>query len=97
MRKLSEIKGEESLDVLAEIIEPITVIANDEEVRAGFDTNIARCVAIALKKHKKEIIGILATINGKSVDETLDEIDILTLPSFIVDTLHEPVIQSLSR
>lgn len=95
MRKLSEIKGEEALDVLAEIIEPITIIANDEEVKAGFETNVAKCVSIAIKNHKKEIIEIFACINGKSVDETLSEIDLLTLPSYMVDVLNEPAVQSL--
>ena len=95
MRKLSEIKGEEALDVLAEILEPIVTIANDDEVRAGFETNIAKCVAVALKKYKKEILQIFASINGKSVEETCEEIDILSLPTYIVEILNEPEIQSL--
>ena len=33
MRKLSEIKGEEALDVLAEIIEPAAEIFTDENVK----------------------------------------------------------------
>ena len=95
MRKLSEIKGEEAIDVLAEILLPITEIINDKEVRAGFETNVAKCVSIAMKKYKKEIIEIFAIINGKSVEETLDEIDILSLPAYIVEILNEPAIQSL--
>lgn len=95
MRKLSEIKGEESLDVLAEILVPITDIANDDEVKAGLDKNVAKCVSIALKKYKTQIIEIIATINGKSVDETLEEIDLLSLPAYIVETLNEPAVQSL--
>lgn len=95
MRKLSEVKGEEALDVLAEILEPITVIANDEDVKAGFDTNIARCVSVALKKYKKEILAIFASINGKTVEETCEEIDLLSLPSYIVDVLADPVVRRL--
>lgn len=95
MRKLSEVKGEEALDVLAEILEPIVEIANDEEVRAGFDTNVAKSVAIALKKYKKQILEIFASINGKSVKETSEEIDLLSLPSYIVDVLSEPAIKRL--
>ncbi len=95
MRKLSEIKGEEAIDVLAEIIVPITSIVNDEEVRAGFEESVAKCVSIALKEHKTEVIEIFASINGKSVEETLEEIDILSLPSYIIDALNEPAIQSL--
>jgi len=95
MRKLSEIKGEEALDVLAEILEPIVTIVNDEEVREGFETNVAKCVSVALKKYKKEILEIFASINGKSVEETCEEIDILSLPSYIVEILNEPEIQRL--
>lgn len=95
MRKLSEVKGEEALDVLAEILEPIVTIINDEEVRAGFETNVAKSVSVALKKYKTEILEIFASINGKSVEETCEEIDILSLPSYIVEILNEPEIQRL--
>lgn len=95
MRKLSEVKGEEALDVLAEILEPIVTIINDEEVRSGFETNVAKSVSVALKKYKTEILEIFASINGKSVEETCEEIDILSLPSYIVEILNEPEIQRL--
>lgn len=97
MRKFTEIKGEEAIDVLAEILVPITSIVNDDEVRAGFETNVASCVSIALKKHKDEIIDILAVINGKPRDKTLKEIDLLTLPAYLIDILNQPSIQSLFR
>lgn len=97
MRKLSEIKGEESLDVLAEILVPITDIVQDEEVRKGFETNVAKCVSVALKNHKELIIDILTAINGKPKEETLAEIDLLTLPSYMIDVLNEPQVQALFR
>lgn len=95
MRKLSEIKGEEALDVLAEILVPITAIVNDEEVRNGFDTNVAMCVSIALKKHKAEVIDILAAIDGKPKEEL--DIDLLTLPAVVTEILSDPAVQSLFR
>ena len=95
MRKLAEVKGEEALDVLAEILEPIVTFINDEEVKAGFETNVAKSVSVALKKYKAEILQIFASINGKSVEETCEEIDILSLPSYIVEILNEPEIQRL--
>lgn len=95
MRKLSEIKGEEALDVLAEILVQITDIVNDEEVKAGFNKNIATCVSVALSKYKTEIISIFAAINGKSVEETVEEIDLLSLPSYIIEIIEEPTIQRL--
>lgn len=95
MRKLSEIKGEEALDVLAGILVPITAIANDEEVKEGFETNIATCAAVALKKHKDEVIEILSVIDGKDREETLRNLDVLTLPSVLMEILSEPAVQSL--
>ena len=95
MRKLSEIKGEESLDVMADIIVPITAIANDEEVRAGFDTSIATCAAIALKKHKEDVIEMLTAIDGRSREEMLEDLDLLTLPKVLIEILNEPTVQSL--
>jgi hypothetical protein len=95
MRKLSEIKGEEALDVLAEILVPITTIANDAEVRDGFETNVAKCVSIALKKYKDEIFDILSAIDGKEKDEFIESVDLLTLPVMIVEVMNEPMVQEL--
>lgn len=93
MRKLSEIKGEEALDVIAEILVPITAIANDEEVKEGFETNVAKCISIMLKKYKAEVMHILAVVDGKK-DEDLD-FDILELTGSLVELLNEPAVQSL--
>ena len=40
---------------------------------------------------------MLAIINGKSVEETAEEIDVLSLPTYLVEMLSEPSIQSLFR
>lgn len=95
MRKLSEIKGEEALDVLAEILIPITAIVTDDEVRSGFETNVATCACIAIKKHKEEVIDILSKIDGTDKEEFLNNINILTLPSIMIDVLNEPMVQEL--
>lgn len=93
MRKLSEIKGEEALDVIAEILVPITAIANDDEVKEGFETNVAKCISIMLKKYKAEVMHILAVVDGKK-DEDLD-FDILELTGSLVELLNEPAVQNL--
>lgn len=95
MRKLSDIKGEEALDVLAEILVPITAIANDEEVKKGFETNIAMCVSIALKKYKSEVMGILAAIDGVEKEDL--DIDLVSLPAALLEVLNEPLVQELFR
>lgn len=93
MRKLSEIKGEEALDVIAEILVPITAIANDDEVKEGFETNVAKCISIMLKKYKAEVMHILAVVDGKKVEDL--DFDILELTGSLVELLNEPAVQSL--
>lgn len=97
MRKLSDIKGEESIDVLAEILVPIVDIANDEEVRSAMEKNVAACASVALKKHKGEIIDILTVIDGRSKEEMLEELDMLTLPTMLIEILAQPTVQHLFR
>lgn len=77
--RLSDIKGERTLDVIAEIIDPITVIAGDKNAKALFKREklpagmsaqqflLARAkkhVPPLLKSCKGEIIAILAAIEG---------------------------------
>lgn len=95
MRKLSEIKGEEALDVLAEILVPIVDIWDDEDVKKGYETNMAKAVSVAIKKHKEEIINIFALLDGKTYEEELEEINILSLPADIISILNESAIQDL--
>lgn len=95
MRKYSDIKGEEAIDVLAEIIVPITEIANDENVRKGYEENVARCASIALKDHKEEVLQILTAIDGRSREEMLADLNVLTLPAVLIEILSDPVVQEL--
>lgn len=97
MRKLAEIKGDDALDVLAEILVPITTITNDDEVKAGFETNVAQSVSIALKKHKKEVEDIMSAVGGKPWDELKEEVTLMTLPATMYEILSDPVVQSLFR
>ena len=43
--KLSEFKGEEALDVLADIFEPLSVIFTDDEVQALSKTGSTNTIA----------------------------------------------------
>ena len=95
MRKLSEIKGEEALDVLAEILMPIVEMWEDEEVKTGFEVNVAKAVSVAIKNHKEAIIGIFASIDGKTYEEELECINLISLPADIIEILNEPAIQDL--
>lgn len=78
--KLSEIKGEQALDVIADIIEPITDIASDEEFVKLTKNGSPRgkIIAYALKNHKQESIKILAALELKTPEEY--EVTLLSLP-----------------
>lgn len=102
--KLSDIKGERTLDVIAEIIEPISNIAQDKQAAALFKREKApkdmdarsfaieklKNAAIALlKTHKHDIIAILAAIQGVSVEEYTDTLNIAKLMHDFVDIAND--------
>ena len=81
--KLSDIKGERAIEVIADLIEPIANIASDKECADlfsvkpvnGEDKNVTarkhlvKKVPLLLKTHKHDVIQVIATIDGKSVEE----------------------------
>lgn len=96
--KLSDYKGEEALDVLADIIEPLALILADKdigELASKKGTPVLAFVKPILKNHKKEIIQILARLENETVEEYTPKISIFTLPMQIVDLINDPQVQSL--
>ena len=94
MRKLSEIKGEEALDVLAEIIEPAAQIFTDENVKEALKSGSRiKAVKIILKDHKKAIITLMAALEETPVEEYKPTL--LALPALILGVLNDPELNSL--
>lgn len=96
--RLSDIKGDRVLDVIADIIDPIANIASDETASALFKREklpegmtakafllerARKAVPALLKGHKSDIITVLATIEGISA---YDYRASLTLAKLIQDT-----------
>lgn len=88
--KLSDIKGERVFDVIADIIEPVATIAQDEEAVKLFDAKtrpedmtpweyfIDRAkvaVPVLMRKYKSEICVIMAAINDVDVDEYINGVE----------------------
>lgn len=88
MKKLSEYKNEEALDILAELIEPCISIFGDKEIINGLRNRQISSVKLIIKNYKKEILTILATLEGVPVDEY--ECSIVTLPTTIMGMLNDP-------
>ena len=77
--RLSDIKGERVLDVIADIVEPVCNIAMDEEAAAlftpqppkegqtpyqAFIERIKESLPKLCREHKADVIAIFAAING---------------------------------
>lgn len=94
--KLSDFKGEDALDVLADIIEPVTDIATDTDVTDQWKSKgkMASLVKVILKKHPKGVIAILARLENKSYEEYAETINIATLPAKLLEVMQDEVLMS---
>lgn len=91
--RLSEVKGEAALDLLADIIEPATEIMSDPKVKDLVKAkNKGAIVKTLIKNHKKSIIEILATIDGVPVDEY--DVNVFTLPIKLLELFNDPELVS---
>lgn len=90
MRKLSEIKGEDALDVLADVLEQFVGIAQDEELVGLVRSNASKLkiVEYLLRNHKKEVIRILAVLDGKNAEEFTP--NIIQVPVMLISLLNDP-------
>ncbi len=88
--RISELKNEEALDFLADIIEPASEIMSDDAIKnlvTNKINNKGAVVKTLLKNHKKSIIEILARLDGVPVDEY--EVNVFTLPIKILELLND--------
>jgi len=108
--KLSEINGDRTLEVIADIIDPIANIAEDDEAAALFKReklpegttpkkfllNRARKAAPALLKgHKADIIAILSTIEGTSPEDYSGALNMVKLLKDFVELLTDEAFTEL--
>lgn len=96
MRKISEIKGEDALDVLADIIDEIAVICTDKDfVNVIENDTQLNVVKYLMKNHKKEILKVLAVLDG--CDPATYKPSLVEIPAMLIRLLNDPAISSLFR
>lgn len=96
MKRLSEYKGDAALDLLADMIDPVVEIISDAEVAKLLQAKrIPAAVKPILKSHKESVLAILALLNGKSVEEYKNEVNVFTIPKAILELLNDPDLVSL--
>lgn len=103
--KLSDIKGERTLDVIAELIVPVMNIASDKEASAIFKraplpegeaekkaalaNRIKSSLPALLKGHKDDVITILAALAGKSKKKYAENLTLGTLTQDFIELLND--------
>lgn len=101
--RLSDIKGDRVIDVVADLIDPVASIALDESVtlfkrEKAPDGMTAKDFAIQklrkgapvlLKTHKADVVAILAAIKGVTPEEYTDGLNMLTLLQDFVELLTD--------
>ena len=89
-----DLKNEQAIEALADIIEPATEIFSDAEVAESFRAREKmRGIKAILKKHAKAVVEILARLEGVEPDEY--ECNMLTLPATLGDLFNDPDIAML--
>ena len=108
--RLSDIKGDRTLEVIAEIIDPIANIAADEEASAMFKREklpdgmtakkflmkrVRKSLPVLLKGHKADIIAILSAIEGVSAEEYSGALNLVKLVKDCTDLLTDEAFMEL--
>lgn len=92
--KLSEIRGEQALDVLADLIEPATEIMADKQFAMLLRNNmIVKAVAYVIRNHKKAVLSMMATLDGEPV-ETYNP-SLFALPKKVLEIFNDPEMVAL--
>lgn len=94
MKKISELRGEQALDVLADILEPAAEIMTDKNV-VELVRSEQKLLAIkaAIKDHKKAVLTILAILDGEN-PYTYDP-PLMVLPLKLIEMLNDPDVQAV--
>lgn len=98
--KLSDIKGDRVLDVIADIIDPIANMVQDKDVaemferkavpdgmdaRDFFAKRMRKGMPVLLKDHKADIIAIMAAIEGVTPEQYAES---LNFPKLFTDVME---------
>lgn len=95
--KLSEYKGEQALDMLADLIEPAAAIMADPEIARLTRAQMPaiKIVKLAIKNHKREVLEIMATLDGEDPKDYAEKVNLFTLPAKLLEILNDPELMNL--
>lgn len=93
MRSLTEIKGDKALDLVADLLEPVTEIFSDAEVAKAYNVSILNAIKVAVKNHKKAVKTIVALMNEE--DPETYEPNAVEIPATLYQVVTDREIQNL--
>ena len=94
MKKISELKGEEGLDVLADILEPASEIMTDKEFIALWrQDKYMKAISKAIKNHKKAVLEVLAVMDGE--DPATYQPPFVSIPIKLIEILNDPDVNTV--
>ena len=92
MVKLSEYKNEDAIELLADLIEPVSIVLADKEIVDAFRTRSKlSAIGICMKKYSKEMVDILAILERVPREEY--ECNLFTAPMKVLEILNDPLLQ----
>lgn len=95
MKKLSEFKDDEAMDVLVEILEPSANLIKNNKFKLAIrgdkekkiKPNKMQAIKIAITENRKDVVKIMATLNETPVEEF--HYNLLTLPKMLVEMFND--------
>lgn len=95
MKKLSEFKDDEAMDALVEILEPAYNLIKDNDFKVamkgdkekGILPNRLDAVKVAITKHRKDVVKMMAVLNETPVEKF--HYTLLTLPTMMLEMLND--------
>ena len=93
MTRLTDLKDEEAIEVLADILVPVSELAQDDEIKkifSGERTNktIAEVASLVIGNHASAVMDILAALDRVPREDY--HCNILTLPLKVIEILNDP-------
>lgn len=99
IKNLADVKGDAALDLVADLIDPVTEIMSDPVVAAAYrgtekePGSKAKAIKVAIKTHKKAITTILALMDEQ--DPETYEPSAMVIPVRLLQILNDPDMNSL--
>lgn len=105
--RLSDVKGERTFEVIADIIEPVYRIAQDEaavemlspkpcpegeDPKKFMARRLVAGVPALLRSHKGDLVAIMAAIEGEDVEEYAASLDLAKLATSLAELVSDPAL-----